>query len=76
MTDKPNEPSLTTCDWGDCDDPAIDSRWSDEHGWLPVCARHAAATGTVMSDEDYHAWQRANEAPTVYSENPTKEEQS
>lgn len=30
-----------TCDWGGCGEEAVRERFSDEHGWLPVCARHA-----------------------------------
>jgi hypothetical protein len=29
-----------TCDWGFCDAPAVDFRWSAPLGWLPVCADH------------------------------------
>lgn len=31
-----------TCDWDDCDLPAIRARYDGRgHGWLPVCADHA-----------------------------------
>jgi len=33
--------ALGTCDWGDCDSPAIVLRHADGHGWLPVCRIHA-----------------------------------
>ena len=33
--------ALGTCDWGDCDSPAIVLRHADGHGWLPVCRVHA-----------------------------------
>lgn len=27
-----------TCDWGECNAPAVALRFSTKHGWLPVCA--------------------------------------
>lgn len=29
------------CDWGRCSKPAIGERFSQGHGWLPVCPEHA-----------------------------------
>lgn len=38
---KPTEPPTFTCDWGHCDDEAVDSRWAHDLGeWLAVCAHH------------------------------------
>jgi hypothetical protein len=31
---------LGSCDWGDCDDWAVTTRWSASHGDLPVCLSH------------------------------------
>jgi hypothetical protein len=33
----PAEQPPGTCDWGYCDNLATVWRWTDEHGWLPVC---------------------------------------
>lgn len=33
----------STCDWGDCDTPAVAWRYSRPHGWLPVCHAHRGA---------------------------------
>lgn len=40
-------PPPGTCDWGDCDAVADGWRFSDSHGWLPVCYAHSFAL--VMS---------------------------
>ena len=29
-----------SCDWGGCDEVAVQERESAVHGWLPVCGRH------------------------------------
>jgi len=44
-TSKPDEPAFFSCDWGDCDREAVDSRWSPGHGWLPVCSLHRTVKG-------------------------------
>lgn len=33
-------PEAGSCDWGDCIGVAEGYRWSDDHGWLPVCRDH------------------------------------
>lgn len=44
---KPAEPRISTCDWGDCDEEAVDSRWSgDLRLWLSVCAGHVEPVRT------------------------------
>lgn len=45
---KPDVPEGGTCDWGHCDEEAVDSRWSSEHGWLPVCATHSKELERVV----------------------------
>lgn len=37
---RPKAPPTGTCDWGSCDAPVVDWRWSTDHGWLPVCEAH------------------------------------
>lgn len=63
---KPSEPDVGRCDWGDCDDPSVDSRWSVRApaGWVAVCQKHrepteaelvamdAAVTRAVIGPED------------------------
>ena len=44
---RPSEPVGGTCDWGDCQFWAITRRWSDGHGWLPVCEKHADRYGVA-----------------------------
>lgn len=34
------EASGGTCDWGACNEVAVEERHDAEHGWLPVCERH------------------------------------
>jgi len=41
-----------TCDWGDCDEIASETRWDDEHGWLPVCIRHGGPRPGPYPHED------------------------
>ncbi len=65
LEEGPDEPG-GTCDWGDCGEIASDTRWDDEHGWLPVCAVHAAPedvprpsreTGPAVGGPGHtHAW--------------------
>ncbi len=35
-----SENSGGTCDWGRCNDDAVQERYSEAHGWLPVCQHH------------------------------------
>lgn len=40
---RPVEEPFGTCDWGECDEHAVDYRWvEDLGGWLPVCEEHRA----------------------------------
>lgn len=42
-TDRTSPPLLHpigTCDWGGCTRPSTAWRFSDSHGWLPVCGLH------------------------------------
>lgn len=38
---KPKRLAECGCDWGECPNDDVDWRWTDDHGWLPVCAEHA-----------------------------------
>lgn len=38
------EHDVQSCDWGNCDEDAVATRWADDVGeWLSVCERHEEA---------------------------------
>lgn len=68
-----------TCDWGNCSRAAVSVRYSQDHGWLPVCARHDGedepgatwpprrghGAGTLLSDGDRVPVLRGGDRPAM-----------
>jgi len=47
LSDLPKE-----CDWGRCNEKAVDWRHDEKAGYLPVCEKHRAPTSVQKEDSE------------------------